>query len=95
MRADLEGCRYAAVCCLLFAVCCLLFAHSVLNNFISIYWMSNIYYIFLLMASCAILNVTEAKKDKEDKKGCCAIIDVTELKGALNYGKRIKKRLFG
>ena len=44
---------------------------------------------------CAILNVTEAKKNKEDKKGGCAIIDVTEAKGALSYGKQIKKRVFG
>jgi hypothetical protein len=45
--------------------------------------------------SCAILNVTEEKKEKEAKKGCCAIIDVTERKGALNYGEQIKKRVFG
>ena len=50
---------------------------------------------FFICLGCAILNVTEVKKDKEDKKGCCAIIDVTERKGALSYGERIKKRLFG
>jgi len=37
---------------------------------------------------CATLNVTEEKKDKEDKNGCFAIIDVTEGKGALHYGKQ-------
>ena len=46
-------------------------------------------------ACCATLNVTEEERELRRIIGCCAIIDVTEGKGAFDYGDSIEERVFG